>query len=166
MNPSQNQSESPDPPVAERAQLEKMRQQILTDLEALRAQESNLRQYEQRLREAAPAVVTGSSNSRPPMSSDSIEQEWEKIRRSRTLLDAERRAFLDERLELRENLADVRLREEGLRQREAWLAVQEKEFAARAAAPAAIPLPPAAKPSFVSAPFTAAKNLLSLRSAS
>jgi len=130
-------------------------------------QENNLRAYEMRLRETTPPMPLGrvaTSNSRPPVGSESLEEEWEKLRRSRALLDAERRAFMDERLALRESQADVKRRDEALRQRESWVSLREKELAAKSFAPP--PAAPAARPSFTRAPFAAAKNLLSLRTAS
>jgi hypothetical protein len=149
------------------SQLEKMQQQIMSDMEALRVQENNLRAYEMRLRETTPPTPLArpaGSNSRPPLGSESLDEEWEKLRRSRTLLEAERRAFTDERLALRESQADIKRREEALRQRESWVELREKELAAKSFAPPPSAQPP--RPSFTRAPFAAAKNMFSLRAAS
>jgi len=143
----------------ELGQLEKMRDQILHDMESLRTQEANLRAYESRLRTPAGAPPAGGS--RAPLAADSLEAEWEKFQRSRALLEAERRAVTDERIALREQTESLRQREESLKQREAWVAVRERDLAAKAMPP---PHQLAKKKaaSLTQAPFLAAKNLLSL----
>lgn len=161
MSTTQTKS-APDHLGYEVTQLEKMQRQILSDMEALREQEANLRAYESRLRDTTPPMGV-TRNSRPPISSESVEAEWEKVRRSRTLLDAERRAFVEERAQMREIQADLKQREEALRQREAWVELRERELTVKAFPP---PPAPAGKPSFTQAPFAAAKSLLSFRPAS
>ena len=144
----------------ELGQLEKMREQILHDMESLRTQESNLRAYEARLRTPAGAAPAASV-SRSPVATDSLEAEWEKFQRSRALLEAERRAVTDDRLVLREQAEALRQREDALKQREAWVATRERDLAVKAMPPP----PQLAKkkaPSLTQAPFLAAKNLLSL----
>lgn len=138
----------------ELSQLEKMREQILHDMETLRTQESNLRAYENRLR----TTSTPAHGSRPPMASASLDAEWEKFQRARALLEAERRSLTDERIVVREQAESIRQREEALKQREAWVLTRERDLAAKA-----MPPPPAKKkkPSVTQAPFLAAKNLLS-----
>ncbi|MFI5336701.1 MAG: hypothetical protein ACHQ5A_07950 [Opitutales bacterium] len=160
MSTSQNQTATPDHLHYEISQLEKMQRQIMNDMEALRVQESNLRAFESHLRETMPPMGAPSAP-RSPATSGSLEAEWEKVRRSRTLLDAERRAFVDERALLREHLADLKQREDALTQRQAWVELRERELAAKPAAPA-----PVTKPPFSRSPFAAAKNFLSLRAAS
>jgi chromosome segregation ATPase len=125
MNPIQDPA-FPDHLRFEVEQLEKMRGQILADLETLRQQEQNLRSYEARLRGAPPAPATSTSD---------LDADREKLGRLRGLLEAERRALVDERLALREERAAVAAQAEDLRQREAWLEVREREFQARQFAP-------------------------------
>lgn len=147
------------------SQLEKMREQILADMETLRTQEDNLRQFEARLRESMPPWGHAS---RAPMGSGhgdsgALAAEWEKFQRSRALLEAERRALADEMIVLREEKTELQRRNDALKQREAWLEVREKEFAAKCAQPVPPPAPPR---SVTLSPFIAAKNLLSLSRAS
>ncbi|MBA3849463.1 MAG: hypothetical protein C0502_05635 [Opitutus sp.] len=111
----------------EAAQLEKMRQQIMSDMEALRTQEQNLRSYEARLRQmpaahVAPAPVAGARE---------IDAEREKLSRLRGLLEAERRSLVDERLAVREEREALAHKAGELKQREAWLEVRERDFQAR-----------------------------------
>lgn len=145
------------------SQLEKMREQILSDMENLRAQETNLRAFESRLRGSCPPQgMTGFTQ--PPMGAGSrsplLDAEWEKFQRSRALLEAERRALNDDRMAIRDDKAELVQRDEALRKRESWIEIREKELAAKA-----MPAPKAPKaPSH--SPFEAAKNLFSLRRAS
>jgi len=129
------------------AQLEKMRQQIFSDMEALRQQEQNLRSYESRLR-GAPAP-TGTTIAPFTGSSHEIDVEREKLSRQRALLEAERRSLVDDRIALREEKTAVAQYAEALKKREAWLEVQERELKAKAFTP---PPAPAKKPASV-APF-------------
>lgn len=122
MNPT-NDPAFPEHLHHEVAQLEKMRGQILADLETLRQQEQNLRSYEARLRGVPPSA--------PAAPSPDLDAEREKLGRIRGLLEAERRAVVDERLSLREERAALAAQAEDLRQREAWLEVREREFQAR-----------------------------------
>jgi uncharacterized protein (DUF3084 family) len=142
------------------SQLEKMREQILADMESLRTQENNLRAFETRLRGSCPPQApTGltqapmGAGSRSPL----LDAEWEKFQRSRALLEAERRAMNDDRLALRDEKVELQQRDEALRKRESWIEIREKELAAKA-------MPPPKAPSH--SPFEAAKNLFSLRRAS
>ncbi len=127
MNPTQDPA-FPDHLRLEVEQLEKMRGQILADLETLRQQEQNLRSYEARLRGSPPAGAAATTSS-------DLDADREKLGRLRGLLEAERRALVDERLSLREERAAVATQAEDLRQREAWLAVRQREFEARRSAP-------------------------------
>ena len=129
------------------AQLEKMRQQIFSDMEALRQQEHNLRHYESRLRGAQPP--TGATVAPFSGGSREVDAEREKLSRQRALLEAERRALTDERIAMREEKGALAQYAEALKQREAWLQVQERELKVKAfAAP-----PPAAKKPASVAPF-------------
>lgn len=129
----------------EYAQLEKIRQQILSDMEALRLQEQNLRTYENRLRAVSSA---GSLSSPASLGQQELDAEREKLSRLRALLEAERRAVVDERLVLREERAALTRKADELRQREAWLDLREREAKAKA-----FEVPPAAKRSGSLAPF-------------
>jgi chromosome segregation ATPase len=138
------------------SQLEKMREQILADMENLRTQEANLRAFEARLRGSQPpqaGLTQAPMESRSPL----LDAEWEKFQRSRALLEAERRALNDDRMALREDKAELVRRNEALQKRESWIEVREKELAAKA-------MPPPKAPS--QTPFEMAKNLFSLRRAS
>ena len=166
MTTSKNHIPTPDHLQHEISQLENLQRQIMADMETLRVQEANLRTYETRLRETIPPMGAA-QNSRAPFASDSIEAEWEKIRRSRTLFEAERRSLIDERARFREQEADLKQGMEALRQRAAWVEKRERELMAKSSEPPPPPPPPpAAKPSFTRAPFAAAKSMLSFRSAS
>ncbi len=161
------------------SQLEKMRAQIMSDMESMRAQENNLKAFEARIRDSMPPMpMTGSrpsfesSGSRPSFevrstnSNPGLDAEWEKFQRSRALLEAERRGLTDERLLLREERDIMKQREETLKQREEALKVREAQLAVREQnlKPDDEP-PPPPKPTS-SSPFVAAKNLFGLRRAS
>lgn len=116
------------PQAEEIARLEKLQRQIASDMEALRAQEANLRAYENRLREARPQPGPVAAGAAP--SSDELNAAWEKFQRSQALLEAERRALTDERMAYREQAAAVKAREAELKRRESWLAQREAALAA------------------------------------
>lgn len=186
---SSNEAKDPNPEQIrfEISQLEKMRSQIMSDMEAMRAQETNLKAFEARIRDSMPPIPfsgsrpsfeTGSrpafenNGSRPSFevrstnSNPGLDAEWEKFQRSRSLLEAERRGLTDERLLLREEREalkqreeTLKLREEALRQREAQVTLREQKVTT----PDDEPPPP--KPTS-SSPFVAAKNLFGLRRAS
>jgi hypothetical protein len=128
------------------AQLEKMRQQIFSDMEMLRQQEQNLRHYESRLRDSRPPMAcTVTPFTSAPRD---VDAEREKLSRQRALLEAERRALTDERIAMREEKTALAQYAEALKQREAWLLVQERELKAKAFAP-----PPEVKKPASVAPF-------------
>lgn len=129
------------------AQLEKMRQQIFSDMEALRQQEQNLRHYESRLR-GAPSTPIGGTVAPFTEATREVEAEREKLSRQRALLEAERRALTDERISLREEKSALAQYADALKQREAWLQVQERELKAKSFAP-----PPETKKPASVAPF-------------
>lgn len=115
------------------SQLEKLRQQIYSDMELLRQQEQNLRTYESRLRGTPqPTGVTVA-----PFVADNHELAVarEKLSRQRALLEAERRALTDERIAVREEKAALTALAESLKQREAWLELRERELKAKSFAP-------------------------------
>ncbi len=186
---SSNEAKDPNPDQIrfEISQLEKMRVQIMSDMEAMRAQENNLKAFEARIRDSMPPMPFSGSrpsfevSSRPTYESGSrpsfevrsnsnppnLDVEWEKFQRSRSLLEAERRGLTDERLLLREERdifkqreEALKLREEALKQREAQVAIREQKANSNDEPP---PTPP--KPTS-SSPFVAAKNLFSMRRAS
>jgi chromosome segregation ATPase len=115
---------APDALQHEIAKLEKLRTQIFSDMESLRTQESNLRAYETRLREARPQpgpVAAGAA----PGGSEELAAAWEKFNRAHALLEAERRSLTDERMSCREQAATLKQREDELKRREHWLAQRE-----------------------------------------
>lgn len=116
------------------ARLERLQQQISSDMEALRAQEANLRAYENRLREARPQPGPVAAGAAP--GAEELQVAWEKFHRAQALLEAERRALTDERLTYREQAAALKAREDELKRRESWLAQRE----------AALSAPPPPKP--------------------
>lgn len=129
MNPSNENTPKTDHLRYEIAQMEKMRQQIFSDMEALRTQEQNLRSYEARLRQSQPAAQI----TRAPFAGQhELAAEREKLGRLRGLLEAERRSLVDERLAVREEKEMLARKAEELKQREAWLAVRERESTVRA----------------------------------
>lgn len=132
-------------PTPSAAELARLHQQIAADLDHLRQQEQNLRHYEARLRGTQPPM---SEPAAPLPARYEIEAEQERLSRLRGLLEAERRALVDERLAVREEKAFVVQKIEELKQREAWLAVRERELQVRAFAP-----PPAAPKSGSGSPF-------------
>lgn len=171
------------------SQLEKMRVQIMSDMESMRAQESNLKAFEARIRDSMPPlpmsgsrpsfetssrpIFESSSGSRPSFevrstgnSNPGLDAEWEKFQRSRALLEAERRGLTDERLLLREERDILKQREEALKEREEALKQREAQIALREKnlRPDDEP-PPPSKPTS-SSPFVAAKNLFGIRRAS
>ena len=155
----------------ESAHLEKLRTQISHDIEAMHLQEASLREYEQRLR----LLVDHAHNSRPPMPAPNqyfaaggetraeLDAEWDKHNRAHSLLEAARRGLSDDRMALKDREEKLHHREVDVTRREAWIKVREQELNTEVAARAAIPEPVAPKPSFTTAPFLAARNLLMAR---
>jgi uncharacterized protein (DUF3084 family) len=151
----------------ETTRLEKLRAQISTDIEAMQEKETSLREYEQRLRllvEHAQAQATQPSaqyfvNSIPPMQQN-LDAEWEKYHRAHSLLEAARRGLCDDRLALKDREEKLMQREEELMRRESWVKTREHEFELLAQAKAQEEAQPKPKVSFTTAPFLAARNLL------
>jgi DNA-binding response OmpR family regulator len=133
----------------ESLQLARERRRWHEDLEVIRIQEANLRSYEGRLREWQTSLereqvrCAGLPSSRPAaeLARDdaALREAWAKLQRTGELLEAERKNFLDDRLNLTEQEKALRQREEKVRDREIKLAMREK--AAQA------PVPPPPKPS-------------------
>jgi len=156
----------------EAAQLEKLRTQLSTDIEAMQQKEASLKEYEQRLR----LLVEHSQSNRPPQASNQyfvtspaadrteLDAEWEKYERAHALLEAARRGLCDDRLAVKDREERVQLRETEVARREAWLKNREQELVALAEAKAREQAVVKPKPTFASSPFLAARNLLSRHS--
>ena len=135
------------------------------DLEMIRAQEDNLRVYEGRLREMQAVLETervkwtggsmGAARVQDESSGLAMREAWAKIQRTGEILEAERKNFLDDRLNLREQEKVVKQREEQLRDREIRLSM--KENAAQRVV-AAEP-PPSTVSRLTNAPMAAIKSL-------
>ena len=154
------------------AQLEKLRTQLSTDIEALHLKEASLLEYEQRLRllvEQASAPAAGAqpvnqyfTNAGPSRSE--LDAAWEKYSRAHALLEAARRGLCDDRLAVKDREERVQLRETEVGRREAWVKAREAEITARLEAIAREQVIVKDKPTFASAPFLAARNLLTRHS--
>lgn len=145
------------------AQLEKLRFQLSTDIEAMHLKEASLKEYEKRLR----LLVEQTHPSHPPVAAAApsraeLDAEWEKYSRSHALLEAARRGLCDDRLAVKDREERIQLRETEVTRRESWVKVREQELnllaasLAQAREQAAIKV----KSSFTLAPFLAARNLL------
>lgn len=156
-----NSTRSPIPDRTEADRLEKLRDQLSSDMEAMQQKEASMREYEQRLRlliehthgQGRPAAPSSQQYhfSNSPGQAD-LDAEWEKYNRAHALLEAARRGLADDRLALRAREEQLQLREQEVARREAWLKAREQEAAAKA-----MPPPKAkGKTSFAAA----AKNLL------
>ncbi|MDQ5978898.1 MAG: hypothetical protein QG602_1872 [Verrucomicrobiota bacterium] len=153
----------------EAAHLEKLRDQISTDIETMHQKEASLREYEQKLRNLVDQV----QHTRPPQGAvasnhhqasagptqSDLDSAWEKYNRAHALLEAARRGLSDDRLALKDREEQVMIREQEVARREAWVKVREAEVAAKTKAMEQTAAKPA-KTSFTMAPFLAAKNLL------
>jgi DNA repair exonuclease SbcCD ATPase subunit len=163
------------PPSEERwaATLNEERRRLHEDQEALRLREANLREYEARLRalqaeiEAGGAVVLTAPargtatpflrpSSKVPFENEAaLQAAWEKLHRSRELLEAEQKNLRDERIVFHEQEKALRAREEALAAREARVAEFEKLIAAAApTAETAAPAAPVASEHTMSAAVT------------
>jgi hypothetical protein len=160
------------PDSHETAQLEKLRTQLSTDIEALHLKEASLKEYEQRLRLLVEQTSVPAAGVQPvnqyftnagPSRSE-LDAAWEKYSRAHALLEAARRGLCDDRLAVREREEQVQLRETEVGRRETALKIREDELKARLEALAREPVVVKAKPSFTSAPLLAARNLLTRHS--
>jgi hypothetical protein len=157
------------PAIQEAAHLEKLRNQISTDIETMHQKEASLREYEQRLRslvELQHSLPPQSLAAQPvaPLAGPTqaeLDTKWEKYERAHALLEAARRGLSDDRLALKDREEKIMIREQEVARREAWVKVREQELIAKAKEPAPVQVTKA-KPSFTEAPFRVAKNLLSL----
>jgi hypothetical protein len=159
MNPSST-SDS-----VEATRLEKLRDQLSNDMEAMQQKEASLREYEQRLRllvehahgnRAQPATTQQYRFSNGPEQAN-LDGEWEKYNRAHALLEAARRGLADDRLALKEREQQLVIREQEVARRESWIKAREQELA-KLAQPKAKSRPPMAN-----SPFAAARKLLSRR---
>lgn len=160
-----NTSTTVDPQEA--AQLEKMRAQVSTDLEALRQKEASLKEYEQRLRllvdhahQSSAQLNAGQHFVPSGPSQAELDSQWEKYERAHALLEAARRGLCDDRMVLKDREEKVTLREVEVARRESWAKIREQEIAAKVQAQVAVTAKP--KLSFSAAQFLAAKNLFSM----
>jgi hypothetical protein len=133
-------------PVAKPAAPSAAQAELAADLEALRERETNLREYEERLRSwqaqldarvgpggAAPGSGTPfiQGVSQMPFSSDSLlASSWEKFHRARAILESEQKQMRDERMMMREAEVSMKRRELALADREERLAAREKKVVA------------------------------------
>ena len=154
---------------AEESHLEKLRQQLSTEMEVMQEKEASLREYEQRLRllvehahqTKPPAPVTDHYRyTAGPDQPNSVDAAWDKYNRAHALLEAARRGLADDRLLLKEREEQVKVRETEVSRREAWVKVREQELTAKV-----VPSPIKAK-AHASGPFAAARRMLSKRKTS
>jgi len=156
----------------EAAHLEKLRSQISTDIESMHQKEASLREYEQRLRLLVDHAHNNPSpqpatqyfvTSAPGQGANELDAAWEKYERAHALLEAARRGLTDDRLALKDREEKLAQRETEVGRREAWVKVREQELDALAQAKAAAAAAHAARPTFTTAPFLAARNLFTHR---
>jgi chromosome segregation ATPase len=148
--------------LEERFKLEQILAEVQTREENLRAYEARLREWQEQLDGAHPQPPIKRPSLHPFVSTHTLRDEsglqaaWEKVHRSREILEAEQKHLIDDRLLLQE-------RETALKKREAALALREERLAAREqAAPVAKPKTkkaPSAMESFTRAPFAMAKSV-------
>lgn len=145
------------------ATLAEERRRLLEDQEALRLRESNLRDYEARLRALQADIDAGRqpvtaiaparaalpgyprATTRAPFEHDEagLRASWEKLHRSRELFEAEQMHLRNERIAMQDQENDLRRRVEAVTIRENRVTEREKMLAA-AVMPATPP--PAAQP--------------------
>jgi len=140
-----NSTHTPD--RREAAHLEKLREQLSTDMEAMHQKEASLREYEQRLRlllehaQGAPAAPAPAASqhyrfsNQPAAGQAELDAAWEKYQRAHALLEAARRGLSDDRLALRDREQQVAAREHEIARREAWVKTREQELIAQAMPP-------------------------------
>lgn len=148
--------------AVEHRQLEQMLAEVQTREENLRAYEAHLRAWQEQLDGAQPQPAVKRPSLHPFVSAHAMRDEsglqaaWEKVHRSREILEAEQKHLIDDRLLLQE-------REAALKKREAALTLREERLEAREqAAPVAKPKAkkaPSAMESFTRAPFAMAKSV-------
>lgn len=122
----------------ESAQLARERRRWHDDLELLREQEKNLRDYENRLRKMqaqleADRVLWFSSQSPAAsaasvLDNDALREAWQKLQRATELLEAERSHLKEDRLRLLELQKDLARREQALEARESRVSATEERL--------------------------------------
>lgn len=148
--------------VAEHRQLEQMLAEVLTREENLRAYEAHLRAWQEQLDAAHPQPPTKRPSLHPFVSALAMREEgglqvaWEKVHRSREILEAEQKHLIDDRLLLQEREATLKKREASLALREERIAARERE---REPAPVKKKKAPSAMETFTRAPFAMAKSV-------
>ena len=132
------------------ATLKEERRRLHEDQEVLRVRETNLREYEARLRvlqaeiEAGSAVMTSTvrgsitpflrPSSKTPFESEAaLQAAWEKLHRARELLQSEENHLREERTILLDQQNDLQRRDEAVTAREARVAEREQLLVAAAA---------------------------------
>lgn len=157
------------------------RRQLDADLAELRERESNLREYEARLRawqdqldadvvipKAAPVRQASgtpfSGGSSHGLGASELQAAWEKFHRAHAILEAEQRQMKIDRIVTQENESTLQRREAELAAREASIAERERVLEEALAAAAAQAQAEEAKPlsamqRLTQAPFMAAKSV-------
>lgn len=157
----------------EAAQIARERRRWHDDLDLLREQETNLKEYESRLRKVqaqleADRVLWFSTTARPtasksPFDDSTLRDAWQKLQRASELLETERAHARDDRLYCLEQEKTLKARIQTLTAREARAAELEARYAMMAAPPPveadpAIP-PPSPMRVLVRAPLDLAKSV-------
>ncbi|MBP8257212.1 MAG: response regulator [Opitutaceae bacterium] len=153
----------------EAAKIARERRRWHDDLDLLREQETNLKEYESRLRKVqtqleADRVLWFSTTARPeaksPFDDGALREAWQKLQRASELLESERAHVRNDRLYTQEKDTALKAREEQLATRESKVAEAEARMAARvAAAPAAAPAPSGPIRTLARAPLEMAKSV-------
>ncbi|MBP7142274.1 MAG: response regulator [Opitutaceae bacterium] len=153
----------------EAAKIARERRRWHDDLDLLREQETNLKEYESRLRKVqtqleADRVLWFSTTARPeaksPFDDGALREAWQKLQRASELLESERAHVRNDRLYTQEKDAALKAREEHLAARESKVADAEARMAARvAAAPMAAPAPTNPMRTLARAPLEMAKSV-------
>jgi DNA-binding NarL/FixJ family response regulator len=127
----------------ESLQLAREKRRWHEDLDLIRAQETNLRAYECRLREMQAQLEAervrlggGAVPAQAARDEQTLREAWAKLQRASEILEAERKNFLDDRLNLREEAKAIRQREEKVRDREIKQSLREKSSPPVAVPPA------------------------------
>jgi hypothetical protein len=144
--PSLQLPRRPTPPDAPAELSAGSRWQLEIDLAGLRERESNLREYEARLRawqeqlDAAGRGTAAPTRSGAPLGLSSspfavpndfeLRGAWEKLHRARALLEAEQKQLRDDRIVMRDTVAQLDRREAELTAREVAVTQREHQVAA------------------------------------
>lgn len=154
----------------EAAKIARERRRWHDDLDLLREQEKNLRDYESRLRKMqaqleADRVLWFSTTARPdpksPFDDGALREAWQKLQRASELLETERAHVRDDRLCSQEREVALKARAEQLTQREQKITELEVRLAARMVPLVPEPSTPSTSPirSLARAPLEMAKTV-------